>query len=375
MNAPIRLLLCGLLLLFGAPSGARGDGIVITAVGDIMPAGEVARTFITKGLDYPFSGTAPELRKGDILVGNLEAPLTRRGTEFQGKKFRFRAPPEAAEALKRAGFSVLTLANNHAMDFGGEGVADTLTALDGAKIFHAGAGTDLTQARREAILTVRGRRVAFLAYSLTYPEEFYAGVGRPGTAQGVAGRISQDITRVRQSAEYVVVSFHWGEELARFPKPYQRLTAHAAIDAGADLILGHHPHVIQGIEQYRGKSIIYSLGNFVFGSMSRAADRSMIARITLDGAKQTVEIIPINVMNSEVRFRPTVLTGKRGDEVITRLNLLCAPFHSRITMAGGRYTLEDNSVPEGVAFSRGDKGVVKSLGQQPASPCIGCHYQ
>jgi poly-gamma-glutamate synthesis protein (capsule biosynthesis protein) len=209
------------------------------------------------------------------------------------------------------------------------------------KILHAGAGTSLAEARRQALVTVKGKRVAFLAYSLTYPAEFYAGEGSPGTARWVAAWVRDDIVRARGLSDYVVVSFHWGAELAGMPKPYQQSAAHAAIDAGADLVLGHHPHVLQGIERYRGKSILYSLGNFAFGSMSSSADRSMIARITLDAAEQTVEVVPLNVLNREVRFRPAVLTGKRGNEVIARINLLSQPFNTRIVSSGGRYLLSE----------------------------------
>jgi poly-gamma-glutamate synthesis protein (capsule biosynthesis protein) len=235
---------------------------------------------------------------------------------------------------------VLTLANNHMMDYGAQGLSETVTNLDRVKILHAGAGATLDEARRQALVTVKGKRVAFLAYSLTYPAEFYAGSGHPGTAQGIAARVHDDIVRTRGGSDYVVVSFHWGAELVGMPKPYQQRAAHAAIDAGADLVLGHHPHVLQGIERYQGKTIIYSLGNFAFGSMSPSADRSMIARITLHGTEQTVEIVPLNVLNREVRFRPVVLTGKRGDEVIARLNQLSQSFNTRLISSGGRYLLE-----------------------------------
>lgn len=339
-----------LLFITGRAAPALADGVVITAVGDIMLAGQASGTLMAKGFDYAFSGTAAELRKGDILVGNLEAPLAAGGTEFTGKKFRFRTRPAAAAALKRAGFDVLTLANNHIMDYGAQGLAETLVNLGRAEIGHAGAGADLSEARRGVLVEAKGQRVAFLAYSLTYPAEFFAGSGRPGTAYGSAGRVAEDIARARRNAEYVVVSFHWGAELAEVPKPYQQQAAHSAIDAGADLVLGHHPHVLQGIERYRGKTVVYSLGNFAFGSMSRSADRSMIVRVTLDGARQTVEVVPVNVLNGEVRFRPEILTGKRGDEVIARLNRLSGQFNTRLVASGGRYLLD--GAPQTAALRR-----------------------
>lgn len=329
-----------IMLLLLAATAALADGVVITAVGDIMLAGRAAPTLKAKGYDYAFAGTVAELRKGDILVGNLEAPLAVGGQEFVEKKFRFKTRPQAADALKRVGFSVLTLANNHMMDYGAEGLAETLANLDRVGISHSGAGATLPEARRETVVTVKGKNVAFLAYSLTYPEEFFATSARPGTALGLDSRVREDVSRVRPAVDYVVVSFHWGAEGKGMPKPYQRRAARTAIDAGADLIIGHHPHVLQGVEQYRGKSILYSLGNFAFGSMSRTSDRSIIARITLDGATQKVEIVPLNVLNSEVRFRPTVLGGVRGEEVIRRLNRLSEPFTVRVVAAGGRYFLE-----------------------------------
>ena len=174
-----------------------------------------------------------------------------------------------------------------------------------------------------------------------------------------------DIVRSRGFSDYVVVSFHWGAELAKLPKPYQQRAAHEAIDAGADLVLGHHPHVLQGIERYRGKAILYSLGNFAFGSVSSSADRSMIARITLDDTEQTVEVVPLNVLNREVRFRPAVLTGKRGDEVIARLNLLSQPFNTRLVSSGGRYLLNDT--PQTASARRWAPGELSLAEPAPAN--------
>lgn len=338
------ILLC---LIAPAATAAYADGVVITAVGDIMLAGSGSRTLAQQGLDHAFGGTVGELRKGDILVGNLEAPITTAGVEFSGKKFRFRTRPETAEILSRIGFSVLTLANNHIMDFGAGGLSDTLRYLDRAGIRHAGAGTTLSEARREALVQVKGKRVAFLAYSLTYPEEFFARRDRPGTAPGLDASIREDVGRMRPAADYVVVSVHWGAEGKGFPKAYQQRVARVAIDAGADLVLGHHPHVLQGVERYRGRTIFYSLGNFTFGSRSVVADRSMIARITLNGVDQRADIVPINVLNSEVRFRPTVLAGGRAQEVIQRINRLSEPFNTRLIASGGGFMVQETRTAAG----------------------------
>jgi poly-gamma-glutamate synthesis protein (capsule biosynthesis protein) len=140
-----------------------------------------------------------------------------------------------------------------------------------------------------------------------------------------------------------VVSFHWGRELNRKPQQYQVAAARRAIDAGADLVLGHHPHVLQGIERYRNGLIFYSLGNFAFGSRSNAADRSIIARISLDRGVKEAEIIPLNVLNREVGFQPVPLKGKKGREVIARLNRLSSNRGVRITSESGRYLVKWDS--------------------------------
>lgn len=302
-----------------------------------MLSGSGSATFQRRGFAYPFAATAAELHKGDILVGNLEAPIARRGTEFTDKQFRFRTPPKTAAALREAGFDVVTLANNHIMDFGVTALHETLAHLDKAGVAHTGAGESLATARQEAVITVGEKRVAFLAYSLTLPAEFYATPNSPGTVPGYLRYFMEDIPRARAGADHVVVSFHWGSERTAVPHPYQVAAARAAIDAGADAVIGHHPHVLQGIEWYKQGIILYSLGNFAFGTTSRTSDRSVIARITLGSGVKEVELVPVNVLNKEVRFQPRVLGGKRGEAVIDHLNRLSADLGAVIVKERGRY--------------------------------------
>lgn len=336
---PALLFLLFLLSTLCHTSSAFAAKVVVNAVGDIMLAGKASASFARLGYDYPFAATVSALKNGDIAVGNLEAPLAQNGTEFKNKKFRFKTDPQAATALKRAGFSILTLANNHMLDFGSDGLRETIYNLDQQGIQHSGAGETLAMARREALVNCNGGKIAFLAYSLTYPEEFYAGDKRAGTAPGFRPYYQEDIARARTVADYVVVSFHWGTEKAAMPKKYQIAAAHRAVDAGADVVLGHHPHVLQGIEHYKGAVIFYSLGNYAFGSRSSSA-RSVIARVTLDNGVKEVELIPLNVLNSEVSFQPRLLTGKKGQEVINRLNTMSKEMGTVIIDDHGRYLVD-----------------------------------
>ncbi|HEX2769800.1 MAG TPA: CapA family protein [Geobacteraceae bacterium] len=337
-----KLIICAAaVVIFARPATARE--IVVNAVGDIMLSGSGATTCKRLGYDYPFAATASELKKGDITIGNLESPIARRGREFTNKKFRYRSAPQAAAALKNAGFSIVTLANNHMMDFGATAMEETRQHLDRAGIGSTGAGASLAAARRGAIITVRGMKVAFLAYSFTLPDDFYATVARAGTAPGFDRYYRQDIAEARKVADYVLVSFHWGTESTAIPKPYQVTAAHRAIDAGADVVIGHHPHVLQGVERYKNGVIFYSLGNFAFGTTSRSSDRSVIARITMENGVKGVELLPLNVLNRDVHYQPQLLSGKKGKEVIDHLAKISRKWKTTVTANGGHYLVEMGS--------------------------------
>lgn len=332
MNIIITVFLLALL-----PAVVMAEPVVVNAVGDIMLAGSGEKTYRKHGYDYPFGATKEILKQGDILLGNLEAPITESGSEFTDKRFRFKTSLETAAALKSAGFTHLSLANNHILDFGAEGLRQTLDILDKSGIIHSGAGADISAARKAGITSVKGLKIASLSYSLTYPEEFFAGTDRAGTAPGYTQLFTADIEQAKKSADCVIVSFHWGGEGLDKPKPYQMTAAHRAVEAGADIVIGHHPHVLQGVEHYGNGVIFYSLGNFTFGSISKSSSSSMIARITFDGGIKEVEIIPLNVLNSEVNFQPKPLNGSRAKKVARIVDSLSRPMGSRITEINGRF--------------------------------------
>ncbi|GMR18200.1 MAG: CapA family protein [Gammaproteobacteria bacterium] len=298
--------------------------LVVVAVGDIMLGGTAEPELQKFGYDYPFVNVKNILSEADIVFGNLEGPLTNKGSPEVEKKYKFRSPPgKVAPALARAGFDVVSLANNHTLDYGTAGLEDTLNALADAGIKYAGAGNNLAAAREAAILLRNNTRVAILAYSLTFPEDFWATTDKPGTAFGHAENIKEDVASARQQADIVIVSFHWGREGTTVLRDYQAALGRAAIDAGASAVLGHHPHILQGIEKYKQGLIFYSFGNFVFGSYSRTAQRSVIARLVFEKHKlQSVKLIPINVNNVELIFQPQILQGQQARAVIESLRQL-----------------------------------------------------
>lgn len=323
------------------PATAQTEPLRVIAVGDIMLDGTARPVFAQHGYDYAFAAVKHLFTGASAVFGNLEGPLTDRGTAEQDKTYVFRSPPApVSRALHTAGFTVVSLANNHTLDYGAEGLAQTQEALEAAGIAYTGAGRNLAEARRPVIVHAAGKTLAFLAYSVTLPEHFYAGPGKPGTAFGHEAHVRADVRAARQQADIVLVSFHWGQEGKTVLRDYQVQLGRAAIDAGAAAVLGHHPHILQGIERYRDGIILYSLGNFTFGSYSKQAQVSAIAELVFDGHRvSALRMHPINVNNFQVEFQPKPLTGAAADRVVNELISLSAQRQTVVASESGAAVL------------------------------------
>lgn len=248
-------------------SSGESRQINMAFVGDVIFASTVETILKKHGYDYPYRNLREELLSPDITVANLETPVTVRGEE-QEKQYVYRSHPDALSAFREAGFDVVNLANNHIMDYGVEGLLDTLEHLDQEGILRTGAGKNIEEAYKPAIVEKNGMKVAFLGFSHKVPEvSWKAGINSPGTTQLYDAKqedAMKAIGQAREQADLVVVIAHWGIEREDKPQDIHRNMAKAFIDAGADLIIGGHPHVLQGFEMYKGKWIAYSLGNFLF---------------------------------------------------------------------------------------------------------------
>ena len=294
----------------------------LVAVGDIM-IGEHVTDFLDKyGHSYPFDSTKHIIQAVPFAIGNLEAPFSKTGVRFD-KKYTFKIDPRYADGLVEAGFDVLNLANNHMMDYGHGALINTLSTLDSLNLYYSGAGINKQEAMKPAFVTQNNITIAFIGCSMTYPVEFWAKKDSAGTFYPYEKDLKNQIQSAQEKAEFVVVSFHWGQELRDTPKEYQRHFAHLSIDNGADLVLGHHPHILQGIEVYNDKLIVYSLGNFAFGSYSGKAKDSIIFKIHFaQNGFYFAKIIPISVLNHEVKFQPKIVKGNRQHSIITHLNTI-----------------------------------------------------
>jgi poly-gamma-glutamate synthesis protein (capsule biosynthesis protein) len=238
----------------------------------------------------------------------------------RGKAFTFRGSPSVTRGLVWAGFDLIGQGNNHARDFGQLALRDTITNLNRAGLAHAGAGVNRSSAFRPAIIERNGARIAYLSYSQIGPADFVATNRSPGTAYSTSiNGVKSQIAAAKRQADYVIVSFHWGTERSYRPTVRQVRFGRAAIDAGADAVLSHHPHVIQGVEYYRGGLIAYSLGNFVFSPGSTAGHDTMILSMKL--SPSGVSDVTARAMFIDGSGRPTVARGgaaRRINNVIVK---------------------------------------------------------
>ncbi len=309
--------------------------IRIAAVGDLMFNGIPASKENQKQF---LADVAPILAKADIAFANLEIPLTDVGMRTPHKsaaavaakkQFILRADPAWAGPIAKAGFDVVSIANNHAGDYSGAGIARMIRALDENKVRHAGAGTNLAAASQMVVLTKNGIRVAFIAY-LAFRTPGGLAACTPATAKSAGvnalhgsgapaakANLSQAIQAARKKADFVVVSFHWGIERRTMPDPYQVSLGRMAIDLGADMVLGHHPHVLQPYELYKGRPIYYSLGNFVAPKNSGRLGETVIFETVFDrNGLRGIHLTPVRIGPKG----PKVLTGDKKQAALNHIS-------------------------------------------------------
>lgn len=270
-------------------------------MGDVQLGRGVGRAIARSGPDYPFEHVAPLIRPADLAIFNLECALSEDGIPIE-KRYSFKADPIAAAGLARAGFDVAILANNHSVDCGRRVLPETLAALRSHTIAPVGAGRSAAEAAAPLIVERNGVRIAILARTFVLPDSVIYREDVPTVAAYDPDRIEQDVRAAARQADIVVVSLHWGIEYARQPQESQRRIARRLVDAGADLVIGHHTHTPQPIERYRNGLIAYSLGNFVFDSHAEGGRRGVVlrCRVGADGVEE-YEAVPVSIEEAQPR--------------------------------------------------------------------------
>src|SRR5437660_12044463 len=251
-----------------SPSPVPATPVTLAFTGDVMFGRTVNSHMLATAANdpYPFTYTADFLRGFDLTIGNLECVVSRLG-EPVPKPYTFRGDPRAYDRLLTAGFDLVSVANNHSGDYGKDAFVDELVTLPTRGLTPIGGGQNRQQAHTPVFKTVHGTTIAFLAYDEIEPPSFAATDTTPGHAWLDEADLQQDIAQARPQADFVIAFVHWGIEYFTNLTAHQRQLAQFAIDSGADLVVGAHPHVIEPYEFYKGKLIVYSLGNFVFDNM------------------------------------------------------------------------------------------------------------
>ncbi|MDD3190396.1 MAG: CapA family protein [Candidatus Pacebacteria bacterium] len=316
----LRLMGKGRNMRVGELELSRDSDVVLVAVGDIMLSREVERRMIMRGdWKYPFLETATITNSADIAFGNLETTILE-GSLVSDDSFFFRTDPQSVEGLKFAGFDVLSLANNHMMNFGADGLESTIENLDGAGMNYVGAGVNEDDINRPVIIEAKGVKFGFLAY--TYNRDKYKNTDGDfyGLSYMDTEKMKAQVGALKKEVDIVVVSMHAGTEYVLTSHTSQTNFARAAIDAGADLVIGHHPHVVETFEKYKDGYIIYSLGNFVFDQMwSEETRLGAMAKITFRDAEiLDIEFVPVKIFDYA---QPQILEGNEKEMILERLEM------------------------------------------------------
>lgn len=306
------------------------------------------------------------IRAADIAFCNLEGPCSDLGTPTIGKLITIGMRPAVVPALAAVGFGVAAFANNHALDYGYEAFLDTLKQLDAAGIVRVGGGRNLSEARRPVILERNGLRLGCLAYAATIPWGYEATADRPGLAPvrvqtyyepqrygyhimseqpGMPAKVinvinpedlavlREEVRRTKENADAVVVSFHWGVAFLPDPAPYQPELAHTVIEAGADLVVGHHAHILQGVEIYQGVPIFYSLSNFVFDRDNPRYGRETML-LTARFGTEGLERVAVRPAIIPLRGDPRPVSPSEGEAIKAHLESLSTGMNSRFEWDG-----------------------------------------
>ncbi len=300
------------------------------AVGDILLDRDVKKVIEKNGIEFPFKNIASIISKNDLAFFNMECPLANEGDGYSiNKRYSFRAEPEYINGLKYAGFNIASVANNHTIDFGKSGLLKTIEILNTDSIYTIGGGKNQDEAFKPLLIERNGETFAFFGMLEFLLEGTTFNENQPYPAYGQIDRLCKEIRLINSNIDNIIVSFHWGQESAVIPTARQIEYAHKIVDAGADLVIGHHPHVLQSIETYKGKLILYSLGNFVFDNTAKLQKESVIFNCQFNkGQIIKPELIPVYIDNCQ----PSIASKEIRDDILEHLNKVSNQFKTTLTL-------------------------------------------
>jgi poly-gamma-glutamate synthesis protein (capsule biosynthesis protein) len=312
-----------------------GEIVVIGFTGDVMIGRLVNDVIKQTSVNYPWGNVLPLLKENDLNIINLETTLTRHKEKVQ-KVFNFRSEPEHVETLALGNIHVVTLANNHSLDFFDKGLFETIKVLDDKNIKHVGAGMNENEARKPVVVKRKNITIGVLGYTDNEPS-WRAGKNKPGISfieVGDVETVKQDIAAIRDKVDILVVTLHWGPNMRQRPTREFVDFAHALIDSGVDIIHGHSAHIFQGIEIYKNKIIMYDTGDFVDDYMVTPElrnDTSFLFRVYATKEKfEKVELTPVLISNMQVNIAPSGL----AKQMLNKMKALSAEFNTKVAIKG-----------------------------------------
>ncbi|MGF1544756.1 MAG: CapA family protein [Parvularculaceae bacterium] len=310
----------------------RSASYDLAVVGDVMTGMRLRHRIRRHGPSHTFAWTKPIFERTAVVLGNQEGPFASGASlEETTRNFAYKVDPASAAVVRRGGLNVMTLANNHITDCGRGGVVETIAALDRQGVATIGGGLDETSAHDAAIFETRGGRVGLLGYY--WNRRTAATWDAAGSARDLPELVERDIARLRDRVDRIAVTVHWGVPYEREPAEEDRQKARHFIDCGADIVVGHHPHIIQPFEVYRDRPIFYSVGNFAFGSgNSRAESLLVAARFLREGIE--VDVYPVYVQNRDPRldYQPKVMRGEAARTTLMRLAAMSGPHGAELRL-------------------------------------------
>jgi poly-gamma-glutamate synthesis protein (capsule biosynthesis protein) len=313
-----------IVILVSSLKASAGEKVTFCAAGDVLLDRGCGAKIRQHGFDYLFEPVRDFVRSRDLALSNLEGPLSAK-KRTSVENMRFCADSAYVEVLKRSGFDIFCLANNHILDYGRQALLETRSILEINDLVPLGAGKNKSEAVSARIVRKNGCTFAFLAFAAV--PYFGAGLNAdlPCPAIADSATVRADVEKCRSTADYVIVTFHWGVEYAARPAKEQVQLAHLCIDSGADLVIGHHPHVIQSIEKYRGKFILYSLGNFVFDQHKPEQRESILFACTFrEGKVESPHIVPVII--PDLMYRPELAGCADSIRITDRVKALSEGF-------------------------------------------------
>jgi len=297
--------------------GEKADSTTIIFAGDVLIAAAMERYYDTEGITSLVSEELlEEMINADICMVNNEFQFSNRGTPMEDKQFTFQTDPTYVQILKDMGVDIVSLANNHSLDFGTEALQDTFATLDGAGILYAGAGDTKERAEELQIIEVNGQKFGFLAATRVIPvSQWNVEFRQPGLFTTYDDtRLVECVEAAKEVCDFLTVYVHWGIEREAYPQDYQTNIAKNCFAAGADLVIGAHPHVLQGIEFIEGKPVFYSLGNYIFAQT--IAKTALVKVEVFEDGETTYSLIPAYAKEGQTK----VFEGAEAEALFEYMN-------------------------------------------------------